>query len=230
MNLREACGVVGEVAETERGGYEVDGIIGEGEGHGVALCPADIRACIFVLGEMEHLRRKVEADEGFCFWVCGALGEESGGEVARAAADVEHARFGAGEDCIECGCGSAPPSAIESERKQMVEAIVGWGDGAEEFADVCCGLWLRVLCCGPCACGVLLAANRRAHRVAPLRWDCGLRASSRIWCAASSSSRSVTSRTIVTLPMPVGRTKERAPLRFFLSLAVSAMRCSASAR
>ena len=39
---------------------------------------------------------------------------------------------------------------------------------------------------------------------------------------AARSSGCVTSRTIFTMPMPVGRMKERVPLRFFLSPEVRA--------
>jgi len=48
-------------------------------------------------------------------------------------------------------------------------------------------------------------------------------------CVAARSSGLVTSRTISTLPMAVGRMKERMPLRFFLSRAVRATSFSAVA-
>ena len=69
----------------------------------------------------------------------GAEFVEGGGEVAGAAADVEDAGAGLGEDGGEGAGGAVPPAAVQAHREEVVEEVVAGGDGVEDGLDVCGG-------------------------------------------------------------------------------------------
>src|SRR5665213_1108152 len=147
----------------------------------------------------------------------GAEGEEGGGEVAGAAADVEDFCGGVFEDGREGAGGAVPPAAVEAEGEEMVDAVVSGGDGVEEGLDVGGGGGFVGLVGRAGSGGGLGDHSAAPEAVRTMPW------------AAARSSSAVTSRPMVASPMPTGRMKERVPLRDFLSLAVLATRAAASA-
>jgi hypothetical protein len=63
VQLGEAFGVAGEVAEAEGAGDEVDGGVGEGEMEGVGLDGADVAAGELGAREGEHVAGEVDGKE-----------------------------------------------------------------------------------------------------------------------------------------------------------------------
>ena len=73
VDFGEAGGVVGEVAEAEGGGDEVEGVVGVGEVHGVAFDPEGVGGGELGAGAGEHFGGEVEAGDGFGDWRGGVL-------------------------------------------------------------------------------------------------------------------------------------------------------------
>ena len=57
-------------------------------------------------------------------------------QIACAAAEIEHADLGVSQNGAKDAGSACPPATVQAEAQQMVEAIVGGGDGVEKFADV----------------------------------------------------------------------------------------------
>ena len=137
MEFGEAFFVVGEVAEAEGGGDEVDGGVGEGEVEGVGFDGEDVVRGEFFCAEREHLVGEVDGEDGGGVRGCGgAVFEEREGHVAGAAAEVEGDGFGVLEDRAEEAGGAVPPPAVDAGGEEMVGAVVGGGDGVEHLLDV----------------------------------------------------------------------------------------------
>ena len=167
-------------------------------------------------GAGEHLGGEVEADDGLGSWAVAGRRARRAAVMSPVPQQRSRTRAsGRCEDGREGAGGAAPPAAVEAEGEQVVEAVVGGGDGVEDLRTLAaaaassgslagrapgCDAWSMLIGWRPCGCRVHASPVRRRSR----------------------SSASVTSRTTVASPMPTGRTKERVPLRFFLSLAVSA--------
>src|SRR6202789_1708363 len=192
--------------------------------HGIALYPYGVCSAVFCAGAIEHLGGEVES----CYRLgaLGALLQEGRCHVAGAAAEVQNAGVGAGEDVSEAARGAVPPAAVEAHGEQVIEQVVAGCDGVEDLAYLLCGVGFAGLACRSRA-GVYALLGDAAHAVAPA--EIAVLASRTICVAASSSSDSVTAFTTAASPIPTGRTKERAPLRFFLSFAVRATRSVALA-
>ena len=73
----EALFVVGEVAEAEGGGDEVEGVRGDGEVEGVGFYGDDVEAGKFFCSEGEHLVGEVDGEDG------GGLGESFASHPSR---------------------------------------------------------------------------------------------------------------------------------------------------
>src|ERR1700760_3609749 len=104
-------------------------------------------------------------------------------QVARAAADIEHARAGAFENVAHAADGTAAPEAIEIAGEEMVGEIVAAGDAAEHAAHPGGRFLLAV------RTGRGRAPHTRADRM------------------ASSTSRLSMPETTCTSPMRTGSTK-----------------------
>ena len=178
-DLGKGIGIVGQVAEAERGGNQVEAGVGVGEVHGIAFNPESVCRGVLCAGSLEHFGGEVETGNGFygdvftgygnrCVrsetWAtrcvrgeCGKcrwpFGEESRGHVTSTAANVENAGFGTGEDVAESVGGASPPTAIKAEGEQVVEAVVAGRDGVEKGADVGGGGSFVGLVGGSGACG-----------------------------------------------------------------------------
>ena len=129
----EALFVVGEVAEAEGGGDEVDGGVGDGEMEGVGFDGDYV-----VWGELfcapgEHLVREVDGEDGGGFWCVRAVLVERHGHVACAAAEVEGDGLGVLQDGAEEFGSAGPPVAVDADGEEMVGAVVGGGDGVEHL-------------------------------------------------------------------------------------------------
>ena len=121
--------------------------------------------------------------------------------------------------------GAGPPPAVDADGEEMVGAVVGGGDGVEHLLDVRGGGALVGGAGGAGSGGEFMFGLRAVrHRTMLDGFD-----ESSMDSVAARSSGSVTSRTISVLPMAVGRTKDRLPLRFFLSREVRATSFSAVA-
>jgi hypothetical protein len=141
-DLGEAFVVVGEVAEAEGGGDEVDGGVGYGEVEGVGFDGGYVVRAEFLDAESEHLVGEVYGEDGGGSGGGGAVFEERHGHVAGAAAEIEGDGFGVLEDGAEEAGGAGPPGVIDAGGEEVVGAVVGGGDGVEHLLDVRCGVLL----------------------------------------------------------------------------------------
>jgi len=141
-DLGEAFFVVGEVAEAEGGGDEVDGGVGDWKVEGVGLDGKDVLACKFFLAEGEHLVGEVDGEDWGGVGGVGAVFEQGHRHVAGSAAEVEGDGFGVLKDRTKEACGAGPPGPVDAGGEEMVGAVVGGGDGVEHPLDVggCSGL------------------------------------------------------------------------------------------
>ena len=64
VQLGEAFGVVGKVAEAEGGGDEVEGLVGVGQVEGVGLDEGGVGVGVFLPGVGEHAGGEIEAGDG----------------------------------------------------------------------------------------------------------------------------------------------------------------------
>src|SRR6266852_6179772 len=181
----------------------------------------------FFYAEREHLVGEVDCEDGSGFGVGGAMFQEREAHVDGAAAEVEGDGLRVLEDGAEEAGGAVPPPAVDAGGEEVVGAVVGGGDGVEHLLDVRCGGLFGGHAGRPGSGGAFVfgLCLRSAHGLCffvvlgvAVCWRIRVSMDS----VAARSSGSVTSRTISVLPMAVGRTKERMPLRFFLSRAVRA--------
>lgn len=109
MEFSDAFSVVGEVAEAEGAGDEVERSVGEGEAEGVGFKKGGAGA--LRLRSRQHRMAEVAAEDGST----AALfeGEE---EVAGAAAEVEDAGGGVIEIGMDAADGVGAPELIDLER------------------------------------------------------------------------------------------------------------------
>ena len=116
MDFGEAFFVVGEVAEAEGGGDEVDGVVGEGQMEGVGFDGDDVVRRRIFLAEGEHLVGEVYGEDGGgrCGGRLGRMFEEGQRHVAGAAAEVEGDGLGVLEDGAEEAGGAGPPVAVDA--------------------------------------------------------------------------------------------------------------------
>ena len=148
MDFAQAGVVVGEIAEAESGGDEVEGFIGEGEAQGVGFDEwesrrrgqAGMAAADDALGAGagEHGVGEIGANDPR-----GAGFAEGESEIAGAAAEIEDERVGALQDETEESCGAGAPEAVEIDRKDVVERVVGGRDAGKHFADFLGGVGFR---------------------------------------------------------------------------------------
>ena len=89
VEFGEAFLVVGEVAEAEGGGDEVDGGVGDGEMKGVGFDGNDVVRGEFFCAAGEHVVGEVDGEDGSGVRGEGAVFEEGHGHIAGAAAEVE---------------------------------------------------------------------------------------------------------------------------------------------
>ena len=122
--LGEPALEVGDVADAEADGRRVERAVLEGQLEQVALDPLD--RGLLPPRALEHARREVEADH-----LAGASLARGDGEVARAAAAVEHAV--AGRD--DLADGQAPPALVEPDGHDAVHQVVDGRDPVEHRAD-----------------------------------------------------------------------------------------------
>src|SRR6202789_4263288 len=181
----------------------------------------------------EHLVGEVGGEDGCRFRWAWTMLVKCHGHVAGAAAEVEGDCLRMLEDGAKEACGASPPVAIDAGREEVVGAVVGGGDGVEHLLNVRGGCLLVCRADGAGSGGAfVLGFLLRAHAVrffvltGAVVW---LRMRVSMDWVAARSSGSVRSRTISVVPMAVGRTKERMPLRFFLSREVRATSFSAVA-
>lgn len=155
--LGEGFGGVVDIAQAERDGDDVEGVIREIQRGGVALLIGDVGAGGVGFGveslgacDVEHLGCEVEADDGG-----GAGVGEGAGEVPGAARDIED---GVGWFDGGHADGGASPGLVTPEGVEAVVEIVGGRDGGEHradllgFAGVFVGV-LREVGVGPCVVG-----------------------------------------------------------------------------
>src|SRR6202000_1238003 len=131
------------------------------------------------------------------------LRKQRGGHVAGPTADVEHTGFRPHKDAAEAARTACPPAPVEPHRKQMIQQVVARRDGVEDVANMLRGCGLGSFPGRPCRPRALLFQGSHAS-------TCRLFTSAIISSAATSNSASLTSRTTVASPIPIGNTKERA--------------------
>ena len=136
MEFGKAFFVVGEVAEPEGRGDEIDGGVGYGQVEGVGFNGDDVVRGEFFLAEGEHLVGEVDGQDGGSLGGGGAVFEECEGHVAGAAAEIEGDGLGVLEDGTEEAGGAVPPPAVDAGGEEMVGAVVGGGDGVEHLLNV----------------------------------------------------------------------------------------------
>src|SRR5579859_7048197 len=140
MNFAEAGFVIGEIAEAEGGGNEVEGAVSERKAESVGLEEwkdarravrgrAELRSAFFP-GANQHGVSKIRAeDAGLPF------PREGKREVTGAAAEIEHIGAGALENWSKEARRAVAPEAIGLKREEMIEEVVARGDFCEHFAD-----------------------------------------------------------------------------------------------
>ena len=149
-NFGEAVCVVGEIAEAEGGGDEIDGGVGEGKVEGVGFDGEDVVPSVFLGWPRESIwGRSRRRGWGLALRVWrGLCLVERDGHVAGSAAEVESDGFGTLEDGAEDAGGAGPPGAVDADGEEVVGAVVGWGDGVEHLLDVGRGGLLGGSACG----------------------------------------------------------------------------------
>ncbi len=188
VEFGDAFAVVGEVAEAEGAGDEVEGGVGEGEGEGVGFEEGGAGA--FGLGGGEHGVAEVGAEDGA---LAGFFeGEE---EVAGAAAEVEDAGGGVIEIGADAAHGVGAPELIDLKGEDAVEEVVPGGDVGEHAADPEGGFFFGT---GAGRSGAFVHASAAAAAATTAEWGMP--------------------RTISVVPMAVARTKWVWPWMVFLSL------------
>jgi len=138
----EGLFVVGEIAEAEGGGDEVDGGVAKREMKGIGFDGEDVSAGKFFLSQGEHLVGEVDREDGSGMGCVGAMLEQGHRHVAGAAAEIEGDGLGVLEDGTEEAGGAVPPPAVDAGGEEMVGAVVGGGDGVEHLLDVRGGRFL----------------------------------------------------------------------------------------
>ena len=145
MDFAEAGFVVGEIAEAESGGDEIEAVIAEGEAESVgfekrkdawrSIRGAARLRCTFFLSANEHGMRKIRAeDAGLPF------PSEGKGQVTSAAAQIEHIGAGPLKNRAKEAGRAFAPQAIELKREEMIQQIIARRDFREHFADFARGV------------------------------------------------------------------------------------------
>ena len=127
LHFRQAGLPARQVAQAVTHGHGVEGVVWEGDVHGVALDEEGVVGAFALNGHAEHGGAEIQPGD------LGAAPGEGEGQIAGAAAQVQGA--GAGPDRRQIDH-PAFPQPVQAEALQVVDQIVTPGDGAEEVVDL----------------------------------------------------------------------------------------------
>ena len=131
MELAQSGFVIGEIAEAEGGGDEVEAAVRQRKMEGVGFDDGGIVVAKLFRGAREHGVGKIGGEDGLR--VLRAMAQQGQGHVSRAAANVEDGGLGLREDCAKAARGATPPEAVDVAGEDVVQQVVARGDAVEHF-------------------------------------------------------------------------------------------------